>query len=127
MKKVFILVLAFAVLSIGSIYAHHADGHRTEKTYTLMGGDYKDGLTLDQINEIDAIVAKYDDDFIKADEEIIKQDNIIKSEMMKGNPNKSKIDAAIDAKSKIETTIEKLQIEMNIAIDEVLGKAENSK
>ncbi len=143
MKKVFILVMALAVMVSASIYAQDRNrdddrrpddrgrGDRVEKRDDhrhQRGGERIDMSKLSeaQRKEIKTINDKYKIDLSNFSLDIKKQNNVIKAEMMKDSPDKATIDAAIDAKSSLEAQMAKMKFEKMLAIKAVVKPASPS-
>ncbi len=132
MKKVFILIMALSIMIAANIYAQGGNssnsGQRqnSEQTRSQKGSNPKldlSKLSAAQRAEIKAIQKKYEIDLSNLSLDIKKQENVIKAEMMKSNPNKTTINAAIDAKSSLEAQRAKLKMEEMIEIKAVIHPA----
>jgi len=83
-------------------------------------------LTEAQIKKLDNIEVKYYERLSNASLEMEKQNNIIRTEMMKDSPNKGKIDTAIDKKLESQATRQKLLLEMDLAMNVVINEAKDT-
>ncbi len=142
MKKIFILVMALAVMISASIYAQginannkkppQSDGKNSKEQCECDNcppkgkGIDMSKLSQSQRTQVQAINQKYAIDLSNFSLDIQKQNNIIKAEMMKDSPNKTTIDAAIDTKSNLQAQMAKMEIEKRLAIQAVVKPANSN-
>ncbi len=131
MKKVFVLVMALAVMVGSSLYAQGNDNRGNERRprpntqqQDRKGGN-KRGIDLSKLSEtqraeVKAIQQKYDIELSNFSLDIKKQNNIIKAEMRKDSPDKSVIDTAIDEKTNLQAQREKMKFEERLAIQAII-------
>lgn len=132
MKKIFILVMALAVMVGSSVYAQgNNQGNRGDERRPRPNTQQQErrkpqgGIDLSKLSEaqraeVRAIQQKYAIDLSNFSLDIKKQDNVIKAEMMKDSPDKSVIDAAIDTKTSLQASRSKMKYEERLAINAVI-------
>ncbi len=145
MKKIMTLVMALAVMVSASVYAQSSDnrrerqnnhsrmeqqhrGHSHQEQCPRINRQKNGGIDMSKLSEaqrkeVDEINRKYSIQLSDLSLDIKKQENVIKAEMMKDEPSKETIDAAIDAGSSLKAQRTKLVFEKKLAIKAIVDAA----
>ncbi len=145
MKKVFTMVMAMAIFATASVFAQSTDrrsnddgrqprmeqrggGEQGQRPAPKMQKQKKGGIDMSKLseaqrNEIKELDKKYSVQLSDLGLDIKKQGNIIKAELMKDEPSKTTIDAAIDAGSNLKAQRAKLAMEKKLAVKAIVDAA----
>lgn len=139
-KKMFFVLGLIAVLGISSAVVYGRGGHRGggnhggcnrsyDDSYGHNNGrnnrNYTSNMTTEEREKYDTLYEKYVPQMENIRSEITVQNSIIRAERVKSNPDIGKINAAIDAESKLSADLSKIRVEYSIEMDKLFPRNRN--